>query len=425
MRLLLIVLMAAGLLALSCAGNGGDSAADEAEIKEVIRAYYSAYNAEDYATCLGYCTDYGDESDALQVIAWVKGLVGETTVVSIKDVKVTGSTANAEVTVSCGGATDTTTMSLRKVGAWKIVFEDIGESDQGNNGNGEDGPDDTTPPVISQVTVSSVTLTSAVIAWTTDEPATTKVEYGATAAYGSSSIMDSSLLTTHTVTITGLAAETTYHYRVKSKDGAGNESVSGDDTFTTGAAVEILSHSSRLDEGWYYVVGEVQNISSYNLEYVELTGTFYNSSGTVIDTDFTFTDMDTLVPGQKSPFEIILMDSTVASAVDDYVIVNSDYAITSEAPYGGLSVLSHSSNLDAYGWYNVVGEVKNVGTQSAEYVQVIATFYNSAGTVIGTEFTFTSPSDLAADQTAPFEMTVLDTTVSAQIASYELQVQCL
>src|SRR5207302_1956094 len=43
---------------------------------------------------------------------------------------------------------------------------------------------DTAPPVLSSITVSALGLTSAAIAWTTNEPSDSQVEYGLTTAYG-------------------------------------------------------------------------------------------------------------------------------------------------------------------------------------------------------------------------------------------------
>lgn len=94
---------------------------------------------------------------------------------------------------------------------------------------------DTTPPVISAVASSSVTQTSATITWTTDEAADSQVKYGTTTSYGSTTTLDSSKVTSHSVNITGLSAGTTYHYQVVSKDAAGNSTSSTDNTFTTAA----------------------------------------------------------------------------------------------------------------------------------------------------------------------------------------------
>src|SRR5213083_1791769 len=92
---------------------------------------------------------------------------------------------------------------------------------------------DLTSPVLSAVTVSSTGPDTATITWTTDEPADSQVEYGLTTAYGSASALDTSRVTAHAVTLKGLAAGTLYHYRVKSKDAAGNLAVSPDAVFTT------------------------------------------------------------------------------------------------------------------------------------------------------------------------------------------------
>ena len=92
---------------------------------------------------------------------------------------------------------------------------------------------DTTPPVISAVAVPVTTASGATITWTTDEPADSQVQYGLTNTYGSSTTLAPSLVTAHSVAVTGLAEATLYHYRVKSKDAAGNLAVSADGTFST------------------------------------------------------------------------------------------------------------------------------------------------------------------------------------------------
>ena len=94
---------------------------------------------------------------------------------------------------------------------------------------------DPTAPVISSVNSSAITVSRATITWTSDEAATSQVEYGQTREYGSSTIEDSNLVTSHSVELTDLKAGKTYHYRVISRDAAGNEAVSTDATFTTSA----------------------------------------------------------------------------------------------------------------------------------------------------------------------------------------------
>lgn len=100
-------------------------------------------------------------------------------------------------------------------------------------------PTDSTPAIVSAVTSSGVTTTSANIAWTTNEPADSQVQFGTSTAYGSSTVVDPTLTLSHTVPLTGLLPATTYHYRVISVDRGGNVTQSADFTFVTATPVDV------------------------------------------------------------------------------------------------------------------------------------------------------------------------------------------
>lgn len=102
-------------------------------------------------------------------------------------------------------------------------------------GSGSGGGGDTTPPVISGVNASSINASGASVSWTTNEASDSQVEYGTSAAYGSATTLNTSMTSSHNPTLSGLAATTVYHYRVRSRDAAGNLAVSEDFTFTTTA----------------------------------------------------------------------------------------------------------------------------------------------------------------------------------------------
>lgn len=87
------------------------------------------------------------------------------------------------------------------------------------------------PPVISGVGAQPVASSGATISWATDEPADSQVEYGPDASYGSSTLLDGTLTSSHSQQLTGLAAGTTYHYRVESRDSSGQLCLSGDFAF--------------------------------------------------------------------------------------------------------------------------------------------------------------------------------------------------
>jgi hypothetical protein len=97
-------------------------------------------------------------------------------------------------------------------------------------------------PVISGVLVPFRGKSSAQITWQTDRPCSSQVEYGRTTQYGylqpmypdnDPSTGKSTGLTSHNINLNQLRAGSTYHYRIRSKDSAGNEGISNDFSFKT------------------------------------------------------------------------------------------------------------------------------------------------------------------------------------------------
>jgi hypothetical protein len=106
---------------------------------------------------------------------------------------------------------------------------------------------DVTKPEISNVK-PTVDVGGVIISWKTDQLSSSQVEYGKTNTYGSvfpaqpdtdPTTGQSAGVVEHSVTISAATLEkgVTYHFRVKSKNKAG-EAVSGDGTFTTLAAAQ-------------------------------------------------------------------------------------------------------------------------------------------------------------------------------------------
>jgi len=84
----------------------------------------------------------------------------------------------------------------------------------------------TQEPVISNVHSIPATTNSVAITWTTDENASSIVDFGPTTTYGTS-LTNSSLVTSHSVTVGNLPAAG-FHFRVRSVDGANNANSTGD-----------------------------------------------------------------------------------------------------------------------------------------------------------------------------------------------------
>jgi len=104
----------------------------------------------------------------------------------------------------------------------------------------------TVPPVISGVSAGSITQTGAAVAWSTDQASTSQVDYGTTSAYGTSTTLNSAMVTSHSQSLGNLLAGTAYHYRVRSTNSSGNVSVSSDATFTTSTPAVPVSAAIAL-----------------------------------------------------------------------------------------------------------------------------------------------------------------------------------
>lgn len=128
---------------------------------------------------------------------------------------------------------------------------------------------DTTAPTLSGVQVASVGSSSATIRWTTSEAADSRVEFGATTAYGSSSPLVSLRTLDHSMSLAGLTADALYHFRVISRDAAGNTAKSADGTFRTASAGGSGS-STGSNVTWTQVTNlavagsSLEKVSGYN-----------------------------------------------------------------------------------------------------------------------------------------------------------------
>jgi hypothetical protein len=99
---------------------------------------------------------------------------------------------------------------------------------------------DTEAPVIMGIETPVIAPTAAVVVWQTDELATTQLIWGTVpGVYPNITLIDDTLSIFHIVSLTGLAENTGYYFKAKSKDEADNETTSAEDDFITGATTII------------------------------------------------------------------------------------------------------------------------------------------------------------------------------------------
>jgi glucose/arabinose dehydrogenase/PKD repeat protein/fibronectin type 3 domain-containing protein len=262
-------------------------------------------------------------------------------------------------TLTNGGGTKTVFVQFRDaVGNWSGAFTDTIVVD-------------TTAPTISGVQATNVTGASASISWTTSEGATSRVEYGPTTAYGSSTAFDPTLVTAHSVVVSGLSALTTYNYRVRSIDPAGNERIGTNGTFTTtgtdttpptapaGLAAVVVS-STEIDLTWTASTDNV-GVVNYN---VFRAGTQIGSSSSAAFADLglqpttTYTYLVYAVdaagnvsPGSSVtattvPFNISNVTASAVTATTAEISWDTDQPATSQIEYGVTPAYGSITPLD-------------------------------------------------------------------------------
>jgi hypothetical protein len=137
------------------------------------------------------------------------------------------------------------TVSIGLAGCAGLVS---GKSTGGGNPN---------PLSISNAQALSPTTTSFLVEWATSAPANSQVNYGKTSSYGSSTPVDTTMVTNHQLSLVGLTAGTAYHFQIHSTDANGHSAVSGDMVFSTSSSTSPLSVSITSPAPGATLVGTV------------------------------------------------------------------------------------------------------------------------------------------------------------------------
>jgi hypothetical protein len=169
---------------------------------------------------------------------------------------------------------------------------------------------------------------------------------------------------------------------------------------------------------YLHIVGEVQNSTANHLRFVKITANIFNSSGQLLDTDYTYIHLDNLPADDKTCFHIILEEPAGWS----YYEFEPPSYWTDGEPLPNLTVLNDSGSYNStFGWYKIIGQVRNDHGSRVEYVSPVGTVYNASGTVVGCDYTYVSATHLDPGQTSSFEMNFTGRDY-ADVVSYRLQV---
>jgi hypothetical protein len=221
-------------------------------------------------------------------------------------------------------------------------------------------------------------------------------------------------------------APATYYYRVKATGPTGQSGWSNVQSVNVpvpSPVVRVLSSNAFVpysgSTSWY-IVGEVRNDTSANVQFVRISATLRDAGGNVVDSDYSYSMIGKLTPGMTSPFWIIFSDPPSWSTYDLQVTWDT----TSQQPYA-MEILNSTLYFDSYDAFHVVGEIRNQYAEQRTFVEAYVTMYDASGQVIGVDSTFTNPYDLNPGQTASFDSEVYFWKYKpdqSRMHSYRLQV---
>ena len=210
-------------------------------------------------------------------------------------------------------------------------------------------------PIISNVTISSITTVGGVIAWTTDEIADSQIEYGLTDVYGFETTLSVTLATAHIQTLMNLQPGTDYHFRVKSKDTAGNVTISEDQLFTTISAplvvdtppVILTQNVASVTETSVTILWTTDEIANSQVQY-GLTMDY--GSHTTIDASFGLAHtvmIEDLTPGTEYHYRIKTTNTAGQTTYSGDDTFTTDSLTVTAEPSSSVSVPLAISTIEA------------------------------------------------------------------------------
>ncbi len=186
------------------------------------------------------------------------------------------------------------------------------------------------------------------------------------------------------------------------------------------------------------MVGVVQNQGPNYIESIMLMGSVTPQDGSSPITSGCKVWASYLGPNEKAPFYMEFYppqtgNGWYGSGVGDIQIQVYQADPVQQYHYQDLNVINTKASIGTTaglsGAYVVNGEVENVGTQTVTNVSLTASFYNSAGKVVGVGYTnYLTPPDLAPSGTVSFQIAALDLNqtlmpTNQKITSYMLRVE--
>ena len=170
------------------------------------------------------------------------------------------------------------------------------------------------------------------------------------------------------------------------------------------------------NDGALHIVGEIQNDLNAPVNQVIVYVTLFYD-GQILDTKSTSSFVNTIMPGMKGPFDLVIFDDQ-SKLVDEYTL---DVNFKIANPKNQVIDITYSEFLrDEFNNLAIKGTVANRGEITANTVVVVATLYDRDGKVAAVSKAHTEPDYLQSNDESFFLISVPDKIQSQLIVDYSL-----
>lgn len=185
------------------------------------------------------------------------------------------------------------------------------------------------------------------------------------------------------------------------------------------ASAEIVIQNDQAyfgDNGAMHIVGEIRNDFNVPLNQIEILASLY-SNGEIIDQTSATSLISTIMPGMKSPFDIIIFGEKTKT-MESYSL-ELNYQITNPK-HQVIEITSSEFSMDNLDNLFIIGTVANQGEITANTIVVVATLYDRDGKVAAVSKTHTRPDYLRAADETFFLVTIPDKLQANTVVDYSL-----
>jgi hypothetical protein len=171
------------------------------------------------------------------------------------------------------------------------------------------------------------------------------------------------------------------------------------------------------DDGSIHIVGEIFNNLEIPLNQIQVEIDLFGENGELIQTKVTKSLVNTIMPGMKGPFDLILTNTEDRDTKSYSMRLNYQ---ASPPKSQVIDITESELTRDNHNNLMITGNVVNNGEITANMVSIVATLYDKQGNVAAVSKVNPEPDYLRAEDSAFFLVSIPDKIQTQGINDYTL-----